>query len=100
MRIEQRPSELWVAGVAELVAANASSLRQDVIAALAPDCRRLTVDLSGTVFVDSSGLGVLISLHKAMQSRGGCIRVLNPAPQVRQILELTRLDSVFDIVNA
>ena len=57
------------------------------------------MDLSQTRFVDSSGLGMLIALHKTMVGRGGSVRILNPTPSVQQILELTRLHRVFEIVK-
>jgi len=50
-------------------------------------------------FLDSSGLGTLISLHKTLRARNGTVRLLKPAPNVQQILELTRLHRVFEIVG-
>jgi anti-anti-sigma regulatory factor len=42
----------------------------------------------------------LITLHKKVCARGGGLRVVNPSPGARQILELTRLHRVFEIVQA
>ena len=88
-----------VSSLEELTAANAAQLRENVRAALPPACTCLDLDLSQTTFLDSSGLGALIALHKTMLSRQGRTRILNPTPTVLQILELTRLHRVFEIVQ-
>jgi anti-sigma B factor antagonist len=88
-----------VTGLAELVAANAAQVRDEIRAALPASTVQLDLDLSALTFLDSSGLGTLISLHKLLRSRNGTLRLLQPAPNVLQILELTRLHRVFEIVN-
>jgi len=40
-----------------------------------------------------------VALHKAAAKRAGNFCLLNPQPSIQQILELTRLDSFFQIVN-
>lgn len=100
MRIQnQTPQKTEVFGLNELIAANAAQVRDDIRKALAPAATTLDLDLSSVTFLDSSGLGALISLHKTMRSRNGTVRLINPAANVRQILELTRLHRVFEIVN-
>ena len=88
-----------VGGLRELAAANAAQVRDEIRAALKPATTTLDIDLSSVAFLDSSGLGTLISLHKSLRSQNGTVRLVNPAPNVRQILELTRLHRVFEIVN-
>jgi len=88
-----------VTGIMELVAANANQVRDGIRATLPAGCVCLDLDLSEVTFLDSSGLGALISLNKTLRLRKGMMRLLNPAPNVRQLLELTRLDHVFEIVN-
>ncbi|PYJ60314.1 MAG: hypothetical protein DME24_09955 [Verrucomicrobia bacterium] len=90
---------LNIEGVKELSAANANSFRDQVRGALAERSKNIDVDLSQTLFLDSCGLGALISLHKTACTRNGTVRLLNPTPPVEQILELTRLHRVFEIVK-
>ena len=99
MRIQHQDGTLVLSGIGELNAANSSTFRDDARAALRPDTATLDVDLSVTRMVDSSGLGALIALQKTLQSRGGNVRILNPTSTVQQILELTRLHRVFEIVH-
>jgi anti-sigma B factor antagonist len=101
MNIQNTDSQTTVVtGLLELVAANATQVRDEIRAALPPATIQLDLDLSSLTFLDSSGLGTLISLHKTLRSRNGMVRLLQPAPNVRQILELTRLHRVFEIVFA
>jgi anti-sigma B factor antagonist len=55
------------------------------------------VDLSDVTFLDSSGIGVLISAMKAATAAGGAYRVLAPNPKVRSQLEITGLTELFRV---
>jgi anti-sigma B factor antagonist len=54
----------------------------------------IVVDLAATAFVDSSGLGALVTGLRAAESAGGGLRVARPSEEVSAVLELTRLDGV------
>ena len=100
MNIQNKDSQTTVvSGLLELVAANAAQVRDEIRAALPVTTIYLDVDLSALTFLDSSGLGTLISLHKTLRSRNGTVRLIKPAPNVQQILELTRLHRVFEVIN-
>lgn len=92
-------NKVVVSAITELTAANASSIKEEIKAGITDDHTQIDIDLSSTQFVDSSGLGVLIGLHKAMSLKGGSIRILNPTESVQQVLELTRLHRLLEIVN-
>ncbi|TAF05888.1 MAG: anti-sigma factor antagonist [Nostocales cyanobacterium] len=70
------------------------------MAGLTPQPDQLwVIDLAEVEFMDSSGLVPLVQALKAVR-RSGCRLVLcNVQPPVRLVLELTHLDSVFEIVN-
>jgi anti-sigma B factor antagonist len=57
----------------------------------------LLVDLSRVGFLDSSGLGALVRALTQSQKEGGQTKLLNAGPQVRKLLQMTKLDSVFEI---
>ena len=97
MQIEGETLRIY--GVQELGAAHANEFRDEARRALNNGLKNVEVDLSETTFLDSSGLGALIALHKTACSRGGGLRLLNPLPSVLQILELTRMHRIFDIVK-
>ncbi len=99
MKVQTNGETLNVSGVKELGASNSNSFRDQVRAALTEAQKFIEIDLSQTNFVDSCGLGALISLHKTICGRNGLVRLLNPTPPVQQILELTRMHRIFEIVK-
>jgi len=59
----------------------------------------LILDLAQVELIDAKGLGVLLELREFAQSRGIEFRLMNVNRLVQQVLELTRLDSVFETVD-
>jgi len=72
-------------------------LRETVRALLDGGQRRILLNLEQVNFLDSAGLGELVRTHVAARGRGGQLTLVNPSPNVRQLLRLTRVDQVFDI---
>jgi anti-sigma B factor antagonist len=99
MKVQVNGETLSITGLKELGAANANSFRDQVRAAMTEAQKIVEIDLSQTMFVDSCGLGALISLHKTACSRSGLVRLVNPTPPVQQILELTRMHRIFEIAK-
>jgi anti-sigma B factor antagonist len=69
-------------------------IKQRFVEAVAQGRARLIVDLGDVSFIDSSGLGALISGLKAARAAGGYLRIVRPNDQARMILELTTLHRV------
>lgn len=90
---------LCIATPADLNASNVGAFREQARASLDGEHTRIDVDMSQTTFVDSSGLGALISLHKMMTARGGSVRLLHPMQPVLQLIELTRMHRIFEIIR-
>ena len=58
---------------------------------------RLVCDLAQTDFICSDALGVLITAYLKARGRGGFLRLAGLPPQLREILETTRLDRLFEV---
>ena len=99
MKMDVQGDTLRVSSILQLGEANAKGFRDWVRAALQDGHRNIEVDLSHTTFVDSSGLGALVALQKSAASRQGRLFLVNPHPSVQQILELTRLDGILEIIR-
>ena len=56
----------------------------------------LLIDCSGMRTVDSSGLGALVRALTTSQNEGGGAKLLGVGPHLKKLLEITRLDSVFE----
>lgn len=80
-----------------LVMADAPEARQQLKTIIEGGQGKLILDLAGVSFMDSSGLSVLISAYKAVQAKGGDLVLLNLTPMVQSLIELTRLQQVFEI---
>jgi anti-sigma B factor antagonist len=71
--------------------------RQQVDQALSSGAETLLIDLKGITFVDSSGLGALVSVLKKVRSTDREMYVCSINDQVRMLFELTSMDQVFKI---
>lgn len=56
----------------------------------------LLIDCTSLRIVDSTGLGALVRAMTTSQNEGGQTKLLKVGPQLKRLLELTRLDSVFE----
>jgi anti-sigma B factor antagonist len=54
----------------------------------------LRVDLSEVTFMDSSGAGLLVALHRTNDAHGRHIEVVDPSPAVRRVIELSGIDTI------
>ena len=77
--------------------ASAAEFKQTMTDTVDAGYRILVVVLSKVPFVDSSGLGALISGMKATRLAGGDLRLAQVGEQARLILELTSLDKVMKL---
>ena len=59
----------------------------------------IVIDLAGVDFVDSSGLGGLVSSLRTINKEGGDIKIASLRSEVRPVFELTRLHRLFEIFD-
>ena len=78
-----------------LDAVTAPELRPALDALVAENKQKIIIDLSSLRLIDSSGVGVLVSLFKRVRANGGDVRVTGVRDQPRAIFRLLRLDRVF-----
>ncbi len=57
----------------------------------------LIVDLADVGFVDSSGLGVLVAIHRHAEAKGARLVVRSVQPQVQRLFEITRLGDLLTV---
>ena len=62
-----------------------------------PGITSVGVDLEEVTFIDSSGVGALLSLYKRLPPRNPSVKLLNVQPPVRAVIALLRLHQVFEI---
>lgn len=92
----QGPVPVVVPRMRRLDASVAPGFRQAVVQLIEGGDRRLVLDLAGVDFLDSSGLGAIVSILKALGAQGS-MAVCGVRGGVLSLFKLTRMDKVFTI---
>ena len=85
-----------VVPVDELDASNAGEFKRDIGPVLQANTK-LVLDLSRLRFVDSSGLGAILSCLRQLSAKSGDLKLCGMSKQVRALFELVRMHRIFDI---
>lgn len=93
--LDRAGSTLVVDFTGQLVVTNRQDFKQAVLDAIEQGVRLVIVDFTRTGYIDSSGLGALVSLAKRLRELGGDVRLAGLNPDLRALFELTRLDALF-----
>jgi anti-sigma B factor antagonist len=81
----------------QLIVANRQELKQKALEALEAGDTKFVIDFTETGYIDSSGLGVLVSVSKKIREAGGELRLSGLNEDLRMLFELTKLDTLFKI---
>ena len=77
----------------------APELKQSLQRLVNQGATKLVIDMTETTFIDSTTLGVLLSIVKRVRPEGGSVVLVCPDRNVKRIFEITLLDRVFGIVD-
>ncbi len=80
--------------------AEAESLRQRLEHLAQNKSPLIVLDLSEMDFISSLGLGAIVAGHLKCRHHQGLIRLVNPQPAVRELLETTRLNQLFQVYSS
>lgn len=80
----------------QLDAGNAKEFKRDIAPVLEP-CRKVVFDLRELRFIDSSGLGAILSCLRQLNAKGGDLKLCEMTKPVRALFELVRMHKIFDI---
>jgi anti-sigma B factor antagonist len=92
-RLDRERLIVTVQGAVDLFAA--PELKRHLLEAINMGARKIVLDLSGTAFLDSTGLGAVLTAHKRLNGRDGRLIIVNGPPGVARVFEITGLDSIF-----
>ncbi len=85
--------------VGDLDLAAAGLFVEAVNTAFTGNLTSVVLDLAAVRFLDSSGLGALLTLHSRCQTESVGLRTINAPKQARRVLELTRLTERFNLIE-
>ncbi len=97
--IEKKGDIVVVDVEGQLIVGNRQELKQKILDELEKGERKFLVDFTQTGYIDSSGLGVLVSLSKKIREQGGELRLANLNDDLKTLFELTKLDTLFQIAD-
>ena len=83
----------------QLIVGNRQELKQKLLDAIDGGGRKFVIDFTRTGYIDSSGLGVLVSLSKKIREQGGELRLAGLNEDLQTLFELTKLDTLFAITK-
>lgn len=77
-----------------------SLLRDEVKKAIADNIKRIVLNLGEVSYIDSGGLGTLVALHTTAHTAGASVKLANLTKRVGDLLQVTKLLTVFDVYNS
>ena len=81
----------------QLIVGNRQELKGLIQAALEAGDRKFLIDCAATAYIDSSGLGALVTISKKVRESGGELRLAGLNSDLQSLFELTKLDTLFAI---
>ena len=72
-------------------------LREAVKDLIAKGQKKILLNLGDVTYIDSSGIGELVSAFTSVRNQGGELKLLNLTKKVHDLLQITKLYTVFDI---
>lgn len=76
-----------------------SAMLRDTIRKLIAENKRIVLNLGGVNYIDSGGLGTLVSLYTTARTSGGSIKLANLTQRVGDLLQVTKLVTVFEVYS-
>jgi len=77
-----------------------SSLLRDTVKKVLTDYKGIVLNLGEVNYIDSGGLGILVELRTSAQHAGGTIKLTRLTKRVSDLLQITKLLTVFDVYNS
>lgn len=82
-----------------LDANNAKQIRQ-MVDPIIQDRKKVAFDMSNVQFIDSSGLGTLLTFYRKVKAVDGNLILFGMTPQAQSLFELVKMDRIFEVVDA
>lgn len=99
MIIKRDDRTVYIEPEGEISFLTVSSIKEEIYSFLKQDDKKVVLNLSKVKFVDSSGLGLIVSILKRMKRLEGEFIVEYPQLGVQKLFEMTRLDQLFKVIK-
>jgi anti-sigma B factor antagonist len=95
--IEKSPGGMTIKATGEVDLYTSPELRKAILEAIPSSGGELAIDLSDVTYIDSSGVATLVEGLRGARQHGTGFALVSPSQAVKQVLDLARLDSVFEV---
>ena len=75
------------------------AVRTAVTAVLAKGLTHVLIDMAGVAYMDSTGVGELVSAFITTRNHHGTLKLLNPSDRLRELFEVAKLATVFEMFD-
>lgn len=75
------------------------AIRETVKKLVADGTKKIVLNLGEVTYIDSSGIGELVSAFTSVSNNGGDLKLLNLTKRVQDLLQITKLYTVFEVFN-
>jgi anti-sigma B factor antagonist len=104
MSVTMRDSEVNGVSVVELdgrivLGEESNSLREKLKSLIAAGKRKIVLNMANVRYIDSAGLGALVAGHVSAKTQGASVRLCNLGQKFHEVLQVTRLMTVFDVYD-
>ncbi len=79
---------------------NGTRLVEAVNEAVSHQVLTCIIDISGLRYINSSGIGVLITILTKFRNKGGEVYLMKPSESVKKLLAITKLNAIFQIIQS
>jgi anti-sigma B factor antagonist len=102
LRISTRTMDgvLIVDCAGRIVFGEESAILRDTVRKLIGENNRLVLNLGGISYIDSGGLGTLVSLYTTAHNAGGTVKLANLTQRVGDLLQVTKLLTIFEVFDS
>ena len=77
-----------------------SAILRDTVRKLISESSRIVLNLGGITYIDSGGLGTLVSLYTTAHNAGGNVKLANLTQRVGDLLQVTKLLTIFEVFDS
>ena len=92
------PKNIQVVLSGNIYAKEANVIKESLVGYIDRGNPSISIDCSGVEYIDCSGLGTLVYLHKRAMEKGGQVQIHCAQGLVKNLFKLTKLDKMFDMI--
>lgn len=95
---EKKINDIYLLGLGGRLDTTSSGQLKNTVSAMIDEQKiKILIDLSAVDFIDSSGLGMLVTCLRSARKAGGTLKITSLQDNPKNLFEITRLDRVFEI---